>query len=120
MVSAHGVTPKLGVVVDNATSASSEGEKTGAGPLRRAPSAAYVVGEGRAVVLDLTHPDRPPYVFEGTAAQIWAGVDGTRTEQQLARHLAESFDAPVEVVEADVAEFVGRLRELGLVAGVDS
>ena len=39
---------------------------------RRATSAAYVESPERVVVLDLDHLDLPPYVFEGSAAQIWA------------------------------------------------
>jgi hypothetical protein len=86
---------------------------------RRAPGTAYVetpAGSAeRVVVLDLDHPDRPPYVFSGSAAQIWACVDGDRTESEIAADLAEAFEAPVEVVAADVREFVDRLRDLGLV-----
>jgi hypothetical protein len=86
---------------------------------RRATSTAYVESSQRVVVLDLAHLDHPPYVFEGSAAQIWAGVDGDRSEAQIASHLAETFQAPVEEVSADVRQFVDRLREVGLVVGDD-
>jgi hypothetical protein len=89
---------------------------------RRATSAAYVDSPAgsahtsvrRVVVLDLDHPELPPYVFEGTAAEVWACVDGIRSEAQIATDLAEVFAAPVEVVATDVRQFVTRLRDLGL------
>jgi hypothetical protein len=69
------------------------------------------------VVLDLDRPELPPYVFEGPAADIWAAVDGRRSEAEMAAELAEAFEAPVDVVTADVRQFVDRLRELGLLVG---
>lgn len=85
---------------------------------RRATSAAYVESPERVVVLDLDHLDRSPVVFEGSAAQVWACVDGDRTESEIVSDLAEAFEVPVEVVAADVRQFVDRLRDLGLI--VDS
>jgi hypothetical protein len=91
----------------------------GATVWRRATSAAYVESPERVVVLDLDHLDLPPYVFEGAAAQIWACVDGDRTETEIVTDLAEAFEAPAEVVAPDVRQFVDRLRELGLIVGDD-
>jgi hypothetical protein len=82
---------------------------------RRAPTAAYVENDDRVVVLDLDHLDLPPYVFEGPASQIWACVDGDRTESEMVADLAEAFEVPAEVVASDVRQFVDRLRQLGLV-----
>jgi Coenzyme PQQ synthesis protein D (PqqD) len=82
---------------------------------RRATGTAYVESAERVVVLDLDHPDLPPYVFEGSAALIWACVDGERTETGIVADLAETFEAPAEVVAPDVRQFVDRLRELGLI-----
>jgi hypothetical protein len=82
---------------------------------RRATGTAYVESAERVVVLELDHPDLPPYVFEGSAALIWARVDGERTEAGIAAELAEIFEAPAEVVAPDVRQFVDRLRELGLI-----
>jgi Coenzyme PQQ synthesis protein D (PqqD) len=86
---------------------------------RRAVSAAYVESEGRVVVLDLDRPELPPYVFEGSAADVWTRVDGVRSEADIATGLAEAYGAPVEVVASDVRQFVARLGELGLVVGDD-
>jgi hypothetical protein len=109
MVSADAATPKLAVVTDG-TSA-----EAAATVWRRATSAAYVESPERVVVLDLDHLDRPPYVFEGPAAQIWACVDGERSESEIVEDLAHAFEAPEDVVAHDVRQFVDQLRELGLV-----
>ena len=84
---------------------------------RRATSTAYVETPDRVVVLDLDHLDRSPYVFEGSAAQVWACVDGDRTETQIVTDLAEAFEVPADAVAADVRTFVDRLRDLGLIVG---
>ena len=91
------------------------GSSAGSTVWRRATSTAYVESPHRVVVLDLSNLDRAPYVFEGSAAQVWACVDGDRTESEIVTDLAEAFEAPVEVVAADVREFVDRLRDLGLI-----
>ena len=82
---------------------------------RRASTAAYVESPERVVVLDLDHLDRAPYVFEGSAAQVWACVDGDRSEVEIVADLAEAFEVPVEVVAPDVRQFVDRLADLGLI-----
>jgi hypothetical protein len=87
----------------------------GATVWRRASSTAYVESPDRVVVLDLDHVDRLPYVFEGSAAQIWACLDGDRTEAEVVADLAEAFEVPAEVVAADVRQFVDRLQGLGLI-----
>jgi coenzyme PQQ synthesis protein D (PqqD) len=87
---------------------------------RRATGTAYVESDGRVVVLDLDHLDLPPYVFEGSAAQVWGCLDGVRTEVEVVADLADVYDVSVEVVTGDVRQFVDRLRDLGLVvAGND-
>src|SRR6185312_12928750 len=86
---------------------------------RRATGTAYVESAERVVVLDLDHPDLPPYVFEGSAARIWGCVDGDRTETQVVTDVAEAFGAAADVVAPDVRQFVDRLRELGLIVGDD-
>jgi hypothetical protein len=82
---------------------------------RRATGTAYVDSPERVVVLDLEHLDRAPYVFEGSAAQVWACVDGDRTESDIVTDLAEAFQIPLDVVTADVRQFVDRLADLGLI-----
>jgi len=82
---------------------------------QRATSTAYVEAPARVVVLDLGHLDRPPYVFEGSAAQVWACLDGIRTEDEIVTDLADAYDVSPEVVSGDVRRFVDRLRDLGLI-----
>ncbi len=82
---------------------------------RRVEHAAYVDSGERVVVLDLDHLDLPPYVFEGTAAEIWACLDGDRTESEIIDELAEAYQVEAAVVAVDVRQFVDRLRDLGLV-----
>jgi hypothetical protein len=84
---------------------------------RRAASTAYVGSPARAVVVDLDHLDLPPYVFEGSAARIWACVDGERSEEQIVTELAAAYEVSADTVAPDVHEFVERLRRLGLVVG---
>jgi hypothetical protein len=72
----------------------------------------------RVVVVDLDHPDLPPYVFEGTAAQIWLGVDGARSETEIVADLEHAYDVPAEVLIPDVRTFLDRLHDLGLVTVV--
>jgi len=101
--------------------ASDTGGPAGGGPTvwRRATTAAYVESPPgsaqRVVVLDLEHLDLPPYVFEGSAAQVWACLDGDRTEAEIVADLAEAYEVPAEVVAGDVRRFVDRLRVLGLI-----
>jgi hypothetical protein len=86
---------------------------------RRATSTAYVEAPARVVVLDLDHLDRPPYVFEGSAAQVWACLDGIRSEDEIVTDLADAYDVSPEMVAGDVRRFVDQLRDLGLiVAGI--
>ena len=93
--------------------AGSGGRRSGATPT----GTAYVESPERVVVVDLDHLDLPPYVFEGSAAQIWVCVDGERTETEIVTDLAEAYDVPAEVVAPDVRQFVDRLRDLGLIVG---
>ena len=82
---------------------------------RRVDHAAYVDSGDRVVDLDLDLLDLPPYIFEGSAAQIWACVDGDRSEAEIVADLAAAFEVPAEVVAPDVRDFLDRLRDLGLV-----
>jgi pyrroloquinoline quinone biosynthesis protein D len=49
-----------------------------------------------------------------TGAVVVALCDGSRTEGEIAAALAERYGAPADVLAADLAEFLGRLRERGL------
>jgi hypothetical protein len=64
---------------------------------------------------DLDRLDRARYVFEGSAAQDWACVDGDRTESEIVTDLAEALEVPAEVVTADLRQFVDHLADRGLI-----
>jgi hypothetical protein len=87
----------------------------GAAVWERAPRTAYVESPGRVVVLDLAHLDLPPYLFEGSAAQVWVCLDGDRSEAEIVADLAEAYAVRPEVIEPDVRQFVDRLVGLGLI-----
>jgi hypothetical protein len=86
---------------------------------RRSASAAYVESDERVVVLDLDHLELQPYVFEGSAAQIWACLDGDRTEAEVVTDLADAFGVPNHQVAHDVRGFIDRLAGLGLIVRDD-
>lgn len=65
-------------------------------------------------MLDLTRPELPPYVFEGSAAQIWGALDGERTETEIATELARAHGLSVGTIARDVHDFVVELASLGL------
>jgi hypothetical protein len=83
---------------------------------RHRPGVAFVVSQDRVALLDLDQPDAPASVLEGTAALIWLAIDGVRTTEGIAEHVAAAHRAPPSVVGPDVAAFVAELVARGLVA----
>lgn len=78
---------------------------------------ACVVHRDYAVVLNLPRIDeqQAPYMFEGTAFEIWSRIDGTRSEEQIVEELVEASGAAREVVARDTRDFLATLRGLGLI-----
>lgn len=58
------------------------------------------------------------YALEGCGEFLWDLLDG-RSNDELARCVAKEFDIGIEDAVRDVEDFVGRLRELGLVEEKD-
>lgn len=56
------------------------------------------------------------FSLAGTAAATWRLIDGTRNRDALVATLAQEFDGDASDIAADVDEFLGRLRGLGLLA----
>ena len=56
------------------------------------------------------------FSLSGTAAVTWRLIDGTRDREALLAALAKEFDGNAGGMPADLDEFLGRLRELGLLA----
>jgi pyrroloquinoline quinone biosynthesis protein D len=67
---------------------------------------------GRWVVLA---PERA-FVPDDVALEVLKLVDGARSVGTIAETLAARFDAPREVIEADIAEMLRDLAERGVVA----
>jgi pyrroloquinoline quinone biosynthesis protein D len=67
---------------------------------------------GRWVVLA---PERA-FVPDDTALEVLKLVDGARSVREISDALAARFNAPREVIEADVVEMLRDLAERGVVA----
>ena len=91
--------------------------------LHRAEGLAHIdhPDESYAAVLNLPRivEQQVPYVFEGTAYQIWRLIDGARTLDQIIAHLVEQTGAEPSIVAADTTAFVNQLLELGLVTHLE-
>ncbi|BDZ62018.1 hypothetical protein Lsed01_00656 [Demequina sediminis] len=73
-------------------------------PLTRHEGLAEVTSETRATVLNLPRLEEQqvPYIFEGTAFEIWTRIDGTRTESAIVDELAEAYEARAEEIAPEV------------------
>lgn len=80
-----------------------------------APSLAQVTGEGRVAMIDLERPADPPIVLEGTAAAIWAALDGEHTLARVVEVVAAAYELAADEVHADVVAFVADLAARALV-----
>lgn len=49
------------------------------------------------------------------AAFLWDRLPGAESEDELVRAVLEEYEASPDEVRADVAEFVGKLRSMGIV-----
>jgi hypothetical protein len=68
--------------------------------------------------MDLDWLERPPLVFEGSAAEIWQRLDGTRDEGDIVIELAELYGEDRLLIEPAVTAFLGELVERGLLERV--
>jgi hypothetical protein len=85
---------------------------------RRGAHVAYVDREGRSALLDLDHLDRPPFVFEGSAAEIWQRIDGTREDSAIVAELVELYGEAEGIIAPAVSDFLDDLATRGLVEEV--
>jgi PqqD family protein of HPr-rel-A system len=58
---------------------------------------------------------REVHLLNVTATRIWDLLEAPRTSDEIATALAEEFDAPAEVLRADVAASIAELSAKGLV-----
>lgn len=54
------------------------------------------------------------FSLSGTAAATWRLIDGTRDREALLAALTDEFEGDRSTMSADVDEFLGRLKEIGL------
>lgn len=76
----------------------------------------YDTVRGRNVLLG---PERA-LMLDDTGHAILAELDGTRSIQDIAAHLAALYNAPESAIAADIAEFVDGLADKRLVEFCDS
>lgn len=81
----------------------------------QSPTIAQVPSQGRVAMIDLDRLGDPPMVLEGTAASIWAAIDGHRSVAQVVDVVAAEYALPAEDIRADVEAFVADLAARGLV-----
>lgn len=81
-------------------------------PRRHAAAPSRVI-DGAAVVIQTRLAEVSTLDEAGTL--LWAAIDGTRSEEDLAGLLCESFDVARETAQADVASFLDELAAAGLV-----
>jgi pyrroloquinoline quinone biosynthesis protein D len=55
------------------------------------------------------------YALDGAGARMWELCDGSRTAEEIASVVASEYRTDVGVVNADLGELLGRLREEGLI-----
>ena len=58
------------------------------------------------------------YTLNETGAFIWQALDGVRSLAEISGMLERHYDAPAEVIAADVLEIADGLAEAGLIAAV--
>ena len=68
---------------------------------------------GRVAVLHLAQD--VPVILVGTAASVWNGLDGTRTETELIEELAREYGTDASAIHGDVMALVRSLSSSGLI-----
>ena len=68
---------------------------------------------GRVAVLNLEQD--VPVILVGTAASVWNGLDGTRTETDLVEELARGYGIDADVIHGDVMALIQSLSSSGLI-----
>lgn len=82
---------------------------------RVSPDVAFVQSPdgGRVAVLHLEQ--EVPVILVGTAASVWNGLDGTRTETELIEDLAREYATGVAAIHGDVMGLIHDLSTNGLI-----
>jgi Coenzyme PQQ synthesis protein D (PqqD) len=85
-------------------------------PWRHAEEISLVEGVDRVAIVTLTRLEDRPLVLTGTAASIWAAVDGARDDDAVASEVAARYDVPVEQIRTDVLTFLQHLASCQLIS----
>ena len=81
--------------------------------LQRSPNATFQVVADEAILIHL-HTGTY-YSLNEVGTVFWQLLDGQRTLQDCAAHIATEYSAPPEVILADLDELAGELAKEGLV-----
>lgn len=92
-------------------------EEAGTVALRRVSSLPFQKMNDEVLVVDPR--TREVHLLNATATRIWDLLERPRTREELVAALAEEFDAPAEVLRADLVASLAELGAKGLV-GVDA
>ncbi|MET3949197.1 PqqD family protein [Arthrobacter sp. UYEF36] len=68
---------------------------------------------GRVAVLHLQQD--VPVILVGTAASVWNGLDGTRTEAELIEDLARDYGTDAAAINGDVMDLIRSLSNSGMI-----
>lgn len=60
------------------------------------------------------------YPLNSTAVRIWELIDGEKDAQQITVIIADEFEADEETIKNDVSDFIGQLKDAGLVEKNDT
>lgn len=80
---------------------------------RRSAEALSAVHADRTVLLDLGSEEY--FALDDVGARIWELLEGGPTIDEVARDLADRYDAPIAEIRADAEAFIDGLRRQGLV-----
>ena len=68
---------------------------------------------GRVAVLHLAQD--VPVILVGTAAAVWNGLDGTRTETDLIEELARDYGTDAAAIQKDVMRLIQELSSASMI-----
>jgi len=82
--------------------------------LRRNPDAAYRVYDGQATIV---LPSRTAvHVLNPIGSLVWEQLDGRTSLAQILDRVLEEYDVSRESAAADMMQFIGDLRDHGMVS----
>lgn len=84
-------------------------------PFRPLPTPGVLSRRALASIVLIEIESGRSYALDGAGALMWELCDGSRTSEEIARVVASEYRADMRVVNADLDELLGRLREEGLI-----